>query len=126
MSHATASLFRDSSEIGTLHGNDGRLEAVTLRTGERLPFSFLFFFLGARPCTEWLDDAVARDEDGFILTGALQAPTTCSRPACQASSLLATYVPARPSAAPPLWAKDQWPCSWYTLASPVRVNVEHR
>ena len=21
------------------------------------------------PCTEWLDDAVARDENGFILTG---------------------------------------------------------
>jgi thioredoxin reductase (NADPH) len=61
---------RDSSEIGALHGDDGALEAVTLKSGERLPFSFLFFFLGARPCTEWLDDAVARDEDGFVLTGA--------------------------------------------------------
>ena len=61
---------RDSSEIGALHGDDGSLNAVTLKTGERLPFSFLFLFLGARPCTEWLDDAVARDEDGFILTGA--------------------------------------------------------
>jgi thioredoxin reductase (NADPH) len=61
---------RDSSEIAALHGDDGRLEAVTLKSGERLPFSFLFFFLGAQPCTEWLDDAVARDEDGFVLTGA--------------------------------------------------------
>ena len=61
---------RDSSEIGTLLGDDGRLEAVTLKTGERLPLSFLFFFLGALPCTEWLGDAVARDEDGFVLTGA--------------------------------------------------------
>jgi thioredoxin reductase (NADPH) len=61
---------RDASEIGALHGSDGRLEAVTLKDGERLPFSFLFFFLGARPCTEWLGDAVARDEDGFVLTGA--------------------------------------------------------
>jgi thioredoxin reductase (NADPH) len=61
---------RDSSEIGALHGDDGSLEAVTLKSGERLPFSFLFFFLGARPCTEWLGDAVARDEDGFVLTGA--------------------------------------------------------
>jgi thioredoxin reductase (NADPH) len=60
---------RDSSEIEALHGDDGVLEAVTLKTGERLPFSFLFFYLGARPCTEWLDDAVARDEDGFVLTG---------------------------------------------------------
>ena len=61
---------RDSSEIGALHGDDGTLESVTLESGERLPFSFLFLFLGARPCTEWLDDAVARDEDGFVLTGA--------------------------------------------------------
>ncbi len=51
---------RDRSEIAALHGSDGRLEAVTLKSGERLPFSFLFLFLGARPCTSWLDDAVAR------------------------------------------------------------------
>ena len=61
---------RDRSEIAALHGTEGRLEAVTLKTGERLPFSFLFFFLGAQPRTEWLDDAVARAPDGFILTGA--------------------------------------------------------
>jgi thioredoxin reductase (NADPH) len=60
---------RDRSEIATLHGADGHLEAVTLKGGERLPFSFLFLFLGARPCTEWLGDTVARDENGFVLTG---------------------------------------------------------
>lgn len=43
---------------------------MTLRSGERLPFSFLFLFLGAAPCTDWLGDAVARDENGFVLTGA--------------------------------------------------------
>ena len=46
---------RDSSEIAALHGTDGQLEAVTLKDGERLRFSFLFLFLGALPCTEWLD-----------------------------------------------------------------------
>jgi thioredoxin reductase (NADPH) len=30
----------------------------------------VFLFLGARPCTEWLDESVDRDDDGFILTGA--------------------------------------------------------
>ena len=60
---------RDRSEIAELHGEDGRLEAVTLRDGERLPFSFAFLFLGALPCTEWLDGAVDRDERGFVLTG---------------------------------------------------------
>jgi len=61
--------IRDRSEIAELHGSDGRLEAVTLTDGTRLPLSFLFCFLGARPCTEWLGDAVARDGDGFVLTG---------------------------------------------------------
>ena len=40
---------RDRTEIAALHGEDGNLEAVTLKSGERLPFSFLFLFLGARP-----------------------------------------------------------------------------
>ena len=63
-------VVRDRSEIAALHGSDGRLEAVTLTAGDRLPFSFLFLFLGAQPCTYWLGDAVARDKDGFVLTGA--------------------------------------------------------
>jgi thioredoxin reductase (NADPH) len=58
-----------NSEIGELHGEEGKIEAVTLHTGERLPFSFLFLFLGALPCTEWLEGAVDRDEHGFVLTG---------------------------------------------------------
>jgi thioredoxin reductase (NADPH) len=74
---------RDRSEIAALHGAGGRLEAVTLKDGERLPFSFLFFFLGAQPCTEWLGDAVARAADGFILTG----------DAAGAERLLETSVP---------------------------------
>jgi len=60
---------RDRSEVSVLHGSDGHLEAVTLTDGQRLPLSFLFLFLGAAPCTEWLGDVVARDRDGFILTG---------------------------------------------------------
>ena len=74
---------RDNSEIAALHGADGHLEAVTLTNGERVPFSFLFLFLGARPCTEWLGDTVARDENGFILTGA----------DARVDDLLATSVP---------------------------------
>src|SRR5207244_1058410 len=54
---------RDASEIADLHGDDGRLSAVTLTSREQLPFSFMFLFLGARPCTEWLGGNVARDDD---------------------------------------------------------------
>jgi thioredoxin reductase (NADPH) len=60
---------RDQSEISELHGQEGRLEGVTLTDGARLPLAFLFLFLGADPCTDWLGDAVARDANGFILTG---------------------------------------------------------
>jgi thioredoxin reductase (NADPH) len=76
-------VVRDRSEIAALHGDDGKLEAVTLKSGERLPFSFLFFFLGAAPCTDWLGDAVSRADDGFVLTGA----------AAGANALLETSLP---------------------------------
>jgi len=74
---------RDRSEIAALHGDDGHLAAVTLTSAERLSFSFMFLFLGALPCTEWLDDTVGRDHDGFILTGA----------AAHVDNLLETDIP---------------------------------
>jgi thioredoxin reductase (NADPH) len=61
---------RDNSEVAALHGDHGRLAAVMLKSGDRLRFSFLFLFLGASPCTEWVGDSVARDDHGFVLTGA--------------------------------------------------------
>ena len=96
---------RDRSEVAELRGEDGRLEGVALTDGAELPFSFLFLFLGASPCTEWLGDAVARDEKGFVLTGDEAAPTACSRPACPASTPPATCAPARSSAARPRSAR---------------------
>jgi thioredoxin reductase (NADPH) len=50
------------------------LESLTLRdtsTGETDTVSaqWLFVFIGARPVTDWLDDAVVRDERGFVLAG---------------------------------------------------------
>jgi thioredoxin reductase (NADPH) len=74
---------RDRSEICELRGTDGRLENVKLTDGEELPFSFLFLFLGASPCTGWLGDCIARDEKGFVLTG----------PEAGAEGLLETSVP---------------------------------
>jgi thioredoxin reductase (NADPH) len=68
---------RDRAEITSLHGDDGELAAVTLSDGTELPLSTLFLFIGASPCTEWLDGAVMRDDDGFVLTG---APAGASNP----------------------------------------------
>jgi thioredoxin reductase (NADPH) len=53
-----------------LDGAEGQLQAVTLQDGEQLPVDFLFLFLGASPCTDWLDGVIACDEHGFVLTGA--------------------------------------------------------
>jgi thioredoxin reductase (NADPH) len=74
---------RDRSEVSALHGEEGRLEAVTLVDGAELPLSFLFLFLGATPCTDWLGEVVARDPHGFVLTG----------PEAGADGLLETSVP---------------------------------
>ncbi|HEX5369245.1 MAG TPA: FAD-dependent oxidoreductase, partial [Dehalococcoidia bacterium] len=50
-----------------------RLEALVLCNagGESwtAPATTLFVFVGATPRTEWLDDAVLRDQHGFVLTG---------------------------------------------------------
>jgi thioredoxin reductase (NADPH) len=74
---------RDSSEVAELHGEGGQLQAVTLSDGSEMVLRFLFLFLGASPCTEWLGDTVARDEHGFLLTGE----------AAGADGLLETSIP---------------------------------
>ena len=55
-------------------GSD-HLETLTLRhrvTGQEevVDASWLFVFIGAAPRTDWLPESVARDANGFILTGA--------------------------------------------------------
>ena len=55
-------------------GGERELESVTVadtRSGERtrLPARALFVFIGASPHTEWLEDQLATDDAGFLLTG---------------------------------------------------------
>lgn len=56
-------------------GGDGRLQSLELRqnaTGEQetVAADGLFVLIGARPRTDWLPEEIARDEQGFLLTGA--------------------------------------------------------
>jgi thioredoxin reductase (NADPH) len=56
-------------------GGQGHLERLTLRdraTGElsTVDASALFLLIGARPRTEWLPEAIERDEQGYVVTGA--------------------------------------------------------
>ncbi|MFC3689083.1 FAD-dependent oxidoreductase [Aquipuribacter hungaricus] len=64
---------RCCTEVLEAHGTD-HLEALTLGDRvsghtERVEAGHLFVFIGAAPRTEWLDGVVARDKDGFVLTG---------------------------------------------------------
>ena len=52
----------------------GRLERITLRdrergTTEEVSADALYVMIGARPQTGWLESAVARDRQGYVLTG---------------------------------------------------------
>ena len=85
---------------------DGELRGVVIQdnqTGERrtLQARALFIFIGADPQTRWLEDQLALDDDGFVLTGAVLAAAeaanwppdalhSCSNPAVRASSQQAT------------------------------------
>jgi len=63
----------DTEPVGG--GGDGRLQYLELRkcaTGEheRVAADGLFVLIGARPRTDWLPEEIARDRQGFLLTGA--------------------------------------------------------
>ena len=65
-----------------------RVQAITICDGKNgvsttVECGYLFVFIGAEPRTDWLGDTVARDDNGFILTGA----------AAGADHLLETSVP---------------------------------
>jgi thioredoxin reductase (NADPH) len=64
------------------HGED-QLEEITVDEAgalSRIPATALFVFVGAEPHTEWIGDAIARSDRGFVLTGAqvLAAPAGCA------------------------------------------------
>ncbi len=64
---------RTGATVNGARGSD-RLEEIVIQdvaTGEteRVPATGLFVFIGAKPRTDWLGDAVTRDEAGFIRTG---------------------------------------------------------
>jgi thioredoxin reductase (NADPH) len=61
------------TEIRELHGN-GSLEKITVEdtragTKRTADARAVFVFIGADPCTAGFSDALAIDEDGFVLTG---------------------------------------------------------
>jgi thioredoxin reductase (NADPH) len=60
---------RDRSEVLSLHGDEGNLQAITLNDGEKMTLSYLLLFLGAAPCTELAGRRCRAGLRRFILTG---------------------------------------------------------
>ncbi|MEU4522142.1 FAD-dependent oxidoreductase [Amycolatopsis sp. NPDC024027] len=62
---------RTHTTVKEVHG-DGHLERLTLCENgvtETVESGHLFIFIGAAPRTDWLGDAIHRDEHGFVCTG---------------------------------------------------------
>jgi thioredoxin reductase (NADPH) len=64
---------RTSCEVVGASGSD-HLERPRILDGqagteEEVETSWLFVFIGAAPCTDWLGKEVLRDDNGFVLTG---------------------------------------------------------
>jgi thioredoxin reductase (NADPH) len=64
---------RTRCEVISAHG-EGHLQAITICDGKNgmettVECGYLFVFIGAEPRTDWLGEAVARDEKGFVYTG---------------------------------------------------------
>ena len=59
-----------------------------------MPTNWLFVFIGASPRTEWLGHDIARDERGFVMTGADLLSRTGPRwPLARPPFVLETSVP---------------------------------
>jgi thioredoxin reductase (NADPH) len=76
---------------------DGHLEGITLcdqsaGSVDDVATSSVFIFIGAAPRTDWLGDAVARDDRGFVLTGP-DLPPSLPWPLERSPFALETSVP---------------------------------
>jgi thioredoxin reductase (NADPH) len=88
---------RCGTEVAAASGQE-HLEKLTLAdrgTGQEevVEAEWLFVFIGASPHTGWLGDDVARDEHGFVLTGAALATTGARWPLPRSPYGLESSVP---------------------------------
>jgi thioredoxin reductase (NADPH) len=67
-------LVQTRVNVTSVKGNEclETIDITSADTGDvqTVPATALFIFIGAMPCTEWVDGVVERDEQGFILSGA--------------------------------------------------------
>jgi thioredoxin reductase (NADPH) len=66
-------VIHEQTEIQAVHGNH-HIESITLKSNTAtsphpLPCSAVFVFIGADPAADWLPGTIARDANGYVLTG---------------------------------------------------------
>src|SRR5438128_1554608 len=86
-----------NTEIRRMSGNR-KLEEVEVentKTGERrvIKTPAVFSMIGARPCTEWLPQEIARDDKGFIKTGTAVADEPAWRSSKHQPTPMETSLP---------------------------------
>ncbi len=84
------------SEVQEAIGSD-RLEQLVIaresgKATETHPAAALFIFIGARPHTDWLGDAVARTDHGFILSGSDTLPNGSMAPLVPGASIRIPFM----------------------------------
>jgi thioredoxin reductase (NADPH) len=77
---------------------DGHLEQLVLadrarQVRDEVPASWLFVFIGASPRTDWLGSGVARDPQGFVVTGQDMVREGAHWPVSRAPYPLETSIP---------------------------------
>jgi thioredoxin reductase (NADPH) len=102
------------SQVREAGGTDRLTHLMVSREGgqesEKVEAAALFIFIGAEPHTDWLGDVVARDEDGFVLSGADAIPQPAISPDGSGTQPRARVVGQR------LAARGSWRISRHTLA----------
>ena len=77
--------FRMNAAIQELHGDSALDEVSIVDTAsgavDRVPAKAVFCFIGAAPHTEWLEDVLQLDPDGYILSGPALTMENGKRPA---------------------------------------------
>ena len=104
-------VVRDNSEIAALHGEEGRLESVTLTSGEHLRSPSCSSSSAPTRAPTGSRTRSLATPTGSSLRAPRQAPTTSSRRASRASSRPATSARARRSAVRPPSARVRWQSS---------------
>ena len=116
-------VIHEQTEIDSICGNH-RIDEIVLRNNatalqSRLPCSAVFVFIGAEPAADWLPADLARDANGYLLTGsdAVRSglwpmadrdpcPLETTFPACWPP---ATSAPDPRNASASPWATARWP-----------------